>query len=264
VTRVKKVNEFSNKLIERYLNEKYQPNINNYDLKSKGYPADKKIWFCWLQGIDEAPKLVRDCLKSIESNIPDDYQINIIDDNNYHNYVVLNDYIIKKYNDGIISKAQFSDILRINLLSEYGGLWVDSTINIKNKNFIKNMVDGRCFSLASENFQLPSISLGRWTGFFFFTSKNNPAVNYMKDYFNNYWKYENKLINYFLIDYIFSITYEKFENFRRDIIDNSLPGDNKYFMSDLMTKKKLNNGEDYLLSKDKVGIFKLSHKINYK
>ena len=85
------------------------------------------IWFCWLQGIEEAPLLVKRCLESLRKNIPDKKVI-VIDGNNLGEYVNMPDYIMDKWQRGIIGNAHFSDLLRLELLIEKGGYWIDATV----------------------------------------------------------------------------------------------------------------------------------------
>lgn len=52
----------------------------------------------------------------------------VIDQNNYRDYVDIPDYIIKKLDKKQMSLTHFSDILRMALLYEYGGVWMDATL----------------------------------------------------------------------------------------------------------------------------------------
>lgn len=56
------------------------------------------IWWCWLQGLESAPPIVKAC------------------------------YILDKWKAGIISNTHFSDILCLELLTSRGGIWVDATV----------------------------------------------------------------------------------------------------------------------------------------
>ena len=90
-------------------------------------PYPHKIWFYWNESLEKAPKIVRICLKSIKMHIPD-MDVVILDKNSVKKYIKLPEHVLKKYEDGIICEAHFSDIVRINLLNEYGGMWLDSTV----------------------------------------------------------------------------------------------------------------------------------------
>lgn len=78
----------------------------------------KKIWFLWLQGLDNAPIVVRKCYESWAKRNPG-WQVILLDERNLANYISI------KSRD--ITSQAFSDISRINLLAKYGGVWVDAT-----------------------------------------------------------------------------------------------------------------------------------------
>lgn len=45
-----------------------------------------------------------------------------------NNYIKIPDIIQDRVESKKISMAQYSDIIRMCLLAEYGGLWIDSTV----------------------------------------------------------------------------------------------------------------------------------------
>lgn len=85
------------------------------------------IWQYWAQGYDNVPVVVKQCLDSVDK-WRSDYTVIRLTDQNLSDYIQLPDYIIQKKKQGIIPLAQFSDILRVCLLSTYGGVWLDATI----------------------------------------------------------------------------------------------------------------------------------------
>ncbi len=82
----------------------------------------KTIWMYWEQGWDNAPEIIKQCRKSWERENPN-WRINALDSSSASKYVNLEKYSSLK-KEHIQS---FSDILRINLLKECGGVWVDAT-----------------------------------------------------------------------------------------------------------------------------------------
>jgi len=72
----------------------------------------------WLQGYSETPFVVRKCYESWVRDNPG-WQVIFLDNDNIGEYISLQ--------TGHISRQAFSDILRINLLAKYGGVWVDAT-----------------------------------------------------------------------------------------------------------------------------------------
>lgn len=85
------------------------------------------VWVSWLQGYEAAPELVRACIDSTRQ-YSEGLDFVLITLDNYRRYVEIPDYIISKFEQGIISWTFFSDILRLSLLEKYGGLWVDATV----------------------------------------------------------------------------------------------------------------------------------------
>lgn len=62
-----------------------------------------------------------------------DREIILITKDNFSYYINLPNFIMKKFNNGNISIQQFSDIIRVYLMYNYGGIWLDATILIKDK-----------------------------------------------------------------------------------------------------------------------------------
>ncbi len=89
----------------------------------------KDIWLFWGQGMESAPIVVQKCYASILKYCKG-YRIHLLDNMNISEYVHIPDGILKLYDNGngIMCSAQFSDILRTELLVEYGGIWIDATI----------------------------------------------------------------------------------------------------------------------------------------
>ena len=99
----------------------------------------KVIWWCWLQGKEQAPQIVNACLNSLMrefkgssvqevQGLSDGYEIKVIDAENWKEYIELPDFIVKKWGKKQIPSALFSDLLRLELLIKYGGTWIDSTV----------------------------------------------------------------------------------------------------------------------------------------
>ena len=100
----------------KWLEKKYQKDVRvKKKLKSEENIQKEYVWFCWLQGIENAPKLVQDCYASIKYWLKDN-EIIVITESNYKEYVEFPDYIIEKWKKGIITNTHFSDLLRIELI----------------------------------------------------------------------------------------------------------------------------------------------------
>ena len=104
----------------------YRTNPVSFDLKpKKAFDTERIIWQYWAQGYEDVPEVVRTCLDSVE-RYAGDYTIVRLTDDNLHEYIDLPDFVRQKRS--VYSRAFFSDLLRLMLLSSYGGLWLDATI----------------------------------------------------------------------------------------------------------------------------------------
>ena len=123
--------------------ERYAPVLRSKmsDVRGKTFEREhpKVIWWCWLQGIENAPSIVKACFNSLMREFKgssvqevqgasDGYDIKVIDSENWKEYVNLPEHIIKKWEKKQIPPALFSDLLRLELLIKYGGTWIDSTV----------------------------------------------------------------------------------------------------------------------------------------
>ena len=91
-------------------------------MHSKNFP--KKIWFLWLQGENNMPEIVRICYESWYK-LNKTWEIIFLNGNNINEFVDIQ-HILKICRNKISVQA-LSDIVRINLLNKYGGVWVDAT-----------------------------------------------------------------------------------------------------------------------------------------
>jgi len=135
----------------------------------------KKIWFLWLQGFDDMPLMVRKCYESwIRHNA--DWELIFLDENNLADYVNT-----KRYNEDITS---FSDLVRIDLLVKYGGVWVDATCFC-----MKPLSDWLFGHMATGFFAFDRPAPGRMlSSWFLAAEKYNYISTTLQVKMNEYWK----------------------------------------------------------------------------
>lgn len=212
----------------------------------------KIIWVCWLQGIENAPLLVKRCYESLIKNMPE-FEIRVINEDNMLDYVDIPDYIIEKWKKGIISNAHFSDILRVALLVKHGGVWIDATVLCTNNDLTKYIVNSPIFVFKSVMRGSDTISASSWL----ISSKpNNPILILMQRLLNEYWKKENIIINYYMIHLFFTMAIEKYPE-----IWNELPTFNNVNPHILVNEMNNKFCEDRYEEINKISSF---HKLNYK
>ncbi|BDZ31334.1 capsular polysaccharide synthesis protein [Lactiplantibacillus sp. WILCCON 0030] len=171
------------------------------------------IWFAWLQGLENAPELVKICCKQLQLSYPEKKVI-VITNDNYSKYVNLPQYIINKWEKGIITNAHFSDLLRLELLINHGGTWIDSTVmcnpKLKDDLYFKS-------SLFFYSSFLRNDSTMAGSSWFITSAPNNPVLILTRKLLFNYWEHANHLENYFIFHVCFSISLTKYSQIMNQV-----------------------------------------------
>lgn len=197
------------------------------------------IWWCWLQGEDKIPDLSKFCLNSLKKNIPH-YDIRIITLDNLKKYIDIPSSIYLKYEAGWISGAAFSDIVRLGLLSKYGGVWIDSTVYCSNDNLVKILEKNNMF--VYQNVMTANSDVIKMSNWLMASKKDNP---YMIDAFRllrSYYKEHNYTEDYFICHLILTLLSEKYSDIWNDIdiFNNINPHMLQYVLNDQFSLELFN------------------------
>lgn len=204
------------RFLKKNLSVNYPVNNNEKEIDSV------KVFIFWYQGVKLAPPVTQFCLKSMKKNLKN-CELIFIDKNNLSNYVDLPYFILDKVEKNIISLTHFSDILRVNLLAQHGGFWLDSTIFVAHETNVKELLkknNGFYTQKMIYSPLSPHISRSMWTGYLMGTNTmNHSFFVYLSELLNCYWKKFNTLADYFLIDYMIMLAYTNNEQIS-DMINN--------------------------------------------
>lgn len=202
-----------------YLSTHFRDILSQYKdrkLDDKCYALeDARIWICWWQGEEFLDELTSSCIHSIRKHA-NGHEVVLITKSNYSDYVNIPSYIMDKFDNGIITFTQFSDILRMTLLNNHGGLWLDATMLVV-KDIPEEVFESRLFTRKGVKYGF-YVSNCLWTGFFMAGSAHSILFDYMNKMFFEYWKRENLLIDYYLIDYLIRLGYDNISAIR-ELID---------------------------------------------
>jgi mannosyltransferase OCH1-like enzyme len=166
----------------------------------------KVIWWCWLQGLKQTPGIVRACYNSLTRYLPE-YEIKVIDADNWKEYVELPEYIVKKWEKKQIPPALFSDLLRLQLLIKYGGTWVDSTVLCTGK-VNESFLDADLFLFQyTPKGTTKNISISNW---FISAHSNNEELITVRDMLFAYWKDYNCTLDYYIFHLFFKKVAEEY------------------------------------------------------
>ncbi len=196
----------SMKLTYQYIEARYEDMLPVRD-KAEGFgeelPYKDTIWCCWLQGLNNAPYVVKKCVDSLDRL---GRKIIILTEDNYSEYVKIPDYILRKKEQGIITNAHFSDILRAELLSELGGTWIDATVFVSDPELIGQIFDKYplfCYSFAMRDSVNAFMLFDSWI---LHCSKKSAIIEDTRELLHLYWQNEDRLLHYFLFHLMFSIS----------------------------------------------------------
>ena len=223
------VTRWKDRCIVRYLKENYGSALLKWQgVRTppgvEGESESAPIWSVWWQGEENAPEIVKMCFASIRKHRRQ-HPFRVITRENYQEYIELPEYIIEKSRSGVIRLTHLSDIVRVCLLSQYGGLWLDSTIFAAGT--IPDEIFGSDYYSIKQGFDPKShaVTQGRWASFCQAARKGSPLCGVALDIQLKYWEKQSSLIDYILIDYAFELAYEELPECRR-LLD-SIPVNNR-------------------------------------
>ena len=190
------------KKIGNFISELDLNSCTGNDLTSEN--ADGIIWFCWLQGEEKMPPIPQLCLKSIRK-FSNGHQVITITLQNYKHYVTLPGRIEKLFSEGKMSAAHFSDCLRLNLLNQRGGLWLDATI------LLVRDIENEVFKMPFFSVKTPEhgnyVSRCRWAVFCIASPRQGYLIDRITYCINQYWAKWDCVVDYLFLDYIMDYFY---------------------------------------------------------
>lgn len=145
----------------------------------------KIIWSMWLQGIENAPYIIKHCYHSWLDKNPD-WKVIILTNENIPDYLGKE---FKLHTQPGVNIVAASDIIRLNLLAKYGGVWADAT----------------CFCCQPLDQWLPNVEEGegdffafsnpakdkRIASWFLATRAEGVFISRLRDEANRYWSENN-------------------------------------------------------------------------
>lgn len=212
VRRMKRMEAYRKLLneVESKLRKEYTPLLiqkeKEYSNVSMKRDETRRIWFCWLQGLKEAPELVKVCYESLCKNITD-REVVVLTNENLSLYVHLPEYIERKHEKGIISDAAFTDMLRLELLCKYGGTWIDATVLYTGSEGINDLFDADLFVFQQiHKGSTKFIGMSSWM---MSSAANNSFLMVVRYLLYEYWREKNCVVDYFLIHFFFCMMAER-------------------------------------------------------
>lgn len=137
--------------------------IASYVPEKNPTPGERVIWQFWWQGPENAPPLVKRCMESVRQHAKG-WKVIVVDERNVSQYADIPACIAGKHQRGLISHTHFSDYIRVKLLQEHGGVWIDSTVLLTD-DIPDDILTARAFAFktslwaSSDNIPMPDMFL---------------------------------------------------------------------------------------------------------
>ena len=153
--------------------------------------------------------MVQTCQESMRRYIKDREIIQLTYEN-YKDYVTLPEHIVRKYERGQIPPALFADLLRLEVLIQYGGTWMDSTMLCTNAglmskdSWLQEIMDCDLFLFQALRKGDPRFyGISNW----FITARRGcRPLMVLRDVLAEYWRDYSVTLDYYMFhDFFFTI-----------------------------------------------------------
>lgn len=209
------------------------------------------IWIYWRQGLENAPDIVKACIRSVKENTEN--EVILITEKNTSDYVSFPAYILDKFSNGNMSAAAFSDLLRFTLLEHFGGTWIDATVYLTGT--LPDYITDSEFFAFQDVFGMirNSALIGNWL---LHCKQNNIVMKETRNMAFAYWETESYVMEYLFTYILLTISLESHPEVKRNMpYANS---DYSHLMLNNLAEKY-----DYVKSKH-IETLTSVHKLTYK
>lgn len=229
--------------------------------------TDKVIWQYWAQGYDNLPGVVSDCIKSVDQN-KGEYVVIRLDDSNVGEYVSVPERVADRCRR--CGLAQYSDLLRLALLSAYGGVWIDATVKLTGP-LPEQYFDGDFFLYQRDPDEpdkdywknVYAYYFGWAKGYrvnmlssFFYSAKHSKVVSELYSLYVKYWSDNDSMPDYFFLQILFDVLIKgKMKAYNCIVVSDCLPH---------LLQQYRNDPSFNLCSEDEIYRKTTVHKLTYK
>jgi hypothetical protein len=176
---------------------------------------EKNIWMIWWQGIDEnTPETVVKNIKRVKRLHPK-WKINVITKYNYKKFAEIPYHMEKHIDNNDFSLTHISDYLRIVLLENYGGVYLDCNFFL-----LKNLdcvIGCHFYTIKHGTVSNWHVSKGLWTTGFLAAGRKNTLFSFLKEMYEAFFYDYSFVPSYFFIDAIIGLGYENIETIEKEI-----------------------------------------------
>ncbi|WP_218213588.1 capsular polysaccharide synthesis protein, partial [Ursidibacter maritimus] len=215
-------------------------NLEKFEISphKKELIGKKIIWQYWGQTTKfiDLPEVVQISFNSVEKH-KGDYTVIRLSDQNINEYIEFPDFIYEKRKNGHFRYVFFSDLLRLALLKNYGGIWIDATVLITSP--IPDELKKQDYFMFYRDEDSPyKNKWGKYNSYFSYSSKQkvkclssfmiskpeNETITIFLDLLLYFWRTQEKIPHYFFFQILFEYIISHHEPTQKMLrIDDALP-----------------------------------------
>ncbi|WP_298636792.1 capsular polysaccharide synthesis protein [uncultured Umboniibacter sp.] len=141
---------------------------------------NQTLWAFWHDGEENAPPYIQACLKTWRDKNPE-WFLEVLTYDTISSFLPLDNLIGDHWTE--IPVQAFTDLIRINLIAKYGGVWIDATCICKTPldYWLPRLMQGGFFAFDRPG---PGREISSW---FLSGSEDSYIVNRWKSHCNNFW-----------------------------------------------------------------------------
>ena len=162
------------------------------------------IWMLWWDG--KMPPIIELCYRSKLKNAGS-HPVILLTKDNVRDYVAFPSQVWEQFRRGKLRIAHLADMIRVQLIRRYGGLWLDASI------YCSQEIPEAVFELPVYSIKGDTnpayISDGRWTTFAIGGWQNNILCSFLDDFFQKYVAAGNRFLDYYMFDCAIALAYQK-------------------------------------------------------
>jgi hypothetical protein len=182
------------KILTDYFTRKYLSATENLEQKEITEETPETIWQFWdnLSG-RTTPEIVKSSLERVDK-FKGNFEHKVLNNSTLGDYSDLPGYVLDKFKKGQIDYAHFSDLLRLNLLKNHGGIWLDATAYMTD--FVPDYILEEDFFVFLTG-QLTHFPYSFMQNCFIRVKKSSFLCDAWYQMCIEYWKNESKISDYF-------------------------------------------------------------------
>ncbi|MBR5257113.1 MAG: hypothetical protein IKV62_10120 [Bacteroidales bacterium] len=178
----------------------YAAAVRDIPEETPDHTEPRRIFTLWLQGEEQAPPLVRACLDSIRKHSGG--ELVVLDEHTLTDWIDIPDTILRKWKEGRMRPAHFSDFCRVELLYRHGGVWMDAT------DYLDAPLPEWLWEADFFVYKGGDVAMGAYSGIqncFIRGAKGAYLLIIWREAILAYWEKENRTVDYFVHQLLFSL-----------------------------------------------------------